>query len=101
MHRRPRNPQIQGQIKKANPTKKRGLGNKLDGRQSHRLIDINDDISHTCNVTIHSATKPAPFLLFHSQNGFNNPQHIENLDDDVAKPPITNEKNNKLNDKKN
>ena len=97
VHGRPRHPQSQGQIERANQTIKRFLGKELHERQSHRWIDIIDDINHTYNITIHRATKQSPFLLFHGQNGFNIPKHIENLDDDIAEPVISNEEKNELN----
>lgn len=73
IHGRPRHPQAQGQIERANQTLKRWLAKSLHESGSNRWINILDKIVHKYNLTIHRATGRSPFMLFHGQNGFNGP----------------------------
>jgi hypothetical protein len=73
IHGRPRNLKAQGKVKHVNQTVKRWLAKKLHENPGNRWIDFHEDVVFGYNITKHRATAKSPFLLFHGQQGCNNP----------------------------
>lgn len=84
---RPRHPQCNGQVERANQTITRWLAKHLHDTKSKTWIDIFDEIVYNYNISKHSATKKAPFKLFKQTLGFNT-FLAENTDDNSTEEII-------------
>ncbi len=71
MHGRPRHPQSQGQVERANQTIKRMLGKPIFDEKSEKWVDKLSSIIYKYNTTVHRATNKSPFFLFHRRIGYN------------------------------
>lgn len=87
---RPRHPQNQGQVERANQTLVRKIAKYLSNKAEKRWIDILPDVVFKYNTTWHRAINKSPMEAFRGRQGFNtqgpierDSEEIEELDEDL------------------
>lgn len=82
---RPRHPQNQGQVERANQTLTRKLAKCLSTAETKRWMDVLDDIVLKYNTTWHRAINQTPMLAFRGRNGFNRPtpSQVDSISEDL------------------
>jgi hypothetical protein len=70
---RPRHPQNQGQVERANQTLTRKIAKCLSNSSNKRWIDVIDEITFKYNTTWHRAINMTPMQAFRVRNGINLP----------------------------
>lgn len=79
---RPRHPQNQGQVERANQTLVTKLAKCLSNETRKRWIDVIDEITFKYNSTWHRAINKSPFEAFRNRLGINRPLPIYQESDD-------------------
>ena len=74
---RPRHPQSQGQVERANQTLCRSLAKKLHSTPKVNCLDIIDETVYEYNTCVHRANNASPFMILLKRTGWNHIAQIE------------------------
>lgn len=79
---RPRHPQSQGQVERANQTICRKLAKTMQSAQTERWVDCIDDVIAEYNLSWNRAINSTPMQILRGRRGFNNPIEHETVEND-------------------